>query len=106
MLTRGEVTLDVAEQLFIPFELQMRVQSSLHQDLVTPQRDRLANLLEQNVAVENIGLGIVDLAVKRTKVADRRADVGVIDVPVDVEGAIGLGMKPPADLIGGLAQLQ
>ena len=84
----------------------MRVQPSLHQDLVAPQRDRLADLLEQDVAVENVGLGVVDLAIKRAKVADRRADVGVIDVAVDVERAEGLGMEPPAHLIGGPAQLE
>ena len=101
-----EVALDVVEQLFIPLELQMRMQPALHQDLVAAQRDRLADLLEQDVAVEHIRLGVVDLAVKRAEVADGRADVGVIDVPVDVERAERLGMEPPADLIGGPAQLQ
>ena len=74
----------------------MRVQPALHQDLVAPQRDRLADLLEQHVAVEHVGLGVVDLAVERAEVADGRADVGVVDVAVDVVGAVRLGMEPPA----------
>ena len=84
----------------------MRVQPSLHQDLVAPQRDRLADLLEQDVAIEHIGFGVVDLAVERAEVADGRADVGVIDVAVDVVGAEGLGMEPPAHQVGGAAQLE
>ena len=82
------------------------MQPALHQDLVAAQRDRLADLLEQHVAVEDVGLGVVDLAVERAEVADRRADVGVVDVAVDVVGAIRLGMEPPADRVGGPAQLQ
>ena len=85
------------EQLFIPLELEMRVQPALHQDLVAAQGDGLADLLEQNVAIEHVGLGIVDFPVKRAEIADGRADVGVIDVAVDVVGAERLGMKPPAD---------
>ena len=82
------------------------MQPALHQDLVAAQRDRLADLLEQDVAVEHVGLGVVDLAVEGAEVADGRADVGVVDVAVDVVGAIRLGMEPPADRIGGPAQLQ
>ena len=63
------------------------MQPALHQDLVAAQRDGLADLLEQHVAVEDVGLGVVDLAIERAEVADRRADVGVVDVAVDVVGA-------------------
>ena len=82
------------------------MQPALHQDLVAAQRDGLADLLEQHLAVEDVGLGVVDLAVERAEVADRRADVGVVDVAVDVVGAIRLGMEPAADRVGGAAQLQ
>ena len=102
----GEVRLDVLEQLLIPLELQMRVQAPLHEDLVAPQRDRLANLVEQDVAIQDVSLGVVDFAVKRAKVADRRANVGVVDIAVDVVSPERLGMEPSAHLIGSPAQLQ
>ena len=80
------------------------MQAALHQDLVAAQRDGLADLLEQDVAVEDVGLGVVDLAVEGAEVADRGADVGVVDVPVDVVGAVRLGMEPLADGVGGAAE--
>ena len=61
------------------------MQAALHQDLVAAQRDRLADLLEQHVAIQHISLGVVDLAIERAEIADRRADVGVVDVAVDVD---------------------
>ncbi len=82
------------------------MQPALHQDLVAAQLHGLADLLEQHVAVEDVGVGGADLAVEGAEVADRGADVGVVDVPVDVVGAERLGMEPPADRVGGAAQLQ
>ena len=84
----------------------MRVQAALHQDLVAAQGDGLADLLEKHVAVEHVGVGIVDFPVERAEVADRRADVGVIDVAVDVVGPVRLRMKPPADEIGRAPELE
>ncbi len=40
-----KVTLDVTEQLFVPIELEGRMQSALHQDLIAAQRDGLFDLL-------------------------------------------------------------
>ncbi len=81
----GVVSLDVLEELFIPLELQMRVQATLHQDLIASESDRLANLLEEHVAVENVSFGVIDLPVEGAEVADSRAHVGVVDVAVDVD---------------------
>ena len=70
---------------------------------VAAQIDRLADFLEQDVAIEDVGVGVVDLAIEGAEVADRGAGVGVVDVAVDVVGAIRLGVQPPRDGIGRLA---
>ena len=59
--------LDVAEQLLVPLQGQMRMQSALHEDLVAAQRDGLADLVEQDVAIEHVGVGVVHLAVEAQK---------------------------------------
>src|SRR5262249_39762987 len=43
-------------------------------------------------------------AVERAEVADGSADVRVVDVAIDVVGAVRLGVQPAANLVGGLAQ--
>ena len=57
------------------------------QDLVAAQLDGLADLLEHDIAIEHVGLGVAHLAIEGAEIADRRADVGVIDIAVDVVGA-------------------
>jgi hypothetical protein len=94
------VGLDVVKQLFVPLEFEMRVQPTLHEDLVAPQRDGLADLLEQDLSVEHIGLGIADFPVESAEVANGCADVGVVDVPIDVVGPVRARMKPSGHRIG------
>ena len=102
----GKVGLDVVEQLLVPLELEVGMQPALHQDLVAAQRNRLADLLEQHVAVEHVGVGVIDLAVEGAEVADGRADIRVVDVAVNVVGSIGLGVQPLTDRLGGAAELE
>jgi len=49
-----EVRFDIAQQLFIPFQLKRRMQAPLHQNLVAPHRDRFFDLLEQHFALSQI----------------------------------------------------
>ena len=95
-----KVALDVAQQLFVPLELEFRVQSALHQDLVAAQVDRLLDFLQQHVALEHIAFRVFGLAKERAEIAHGRADVRVVDVAVDVVGAVRLGMQPARDRIG------
>ena len=81
-------------------------EAPLKQDLVAAQGHGLADFLEQDVAVEHIGFGVVDRAIEGAEIADRRADVGVVDVAVDVVGAVRLGMQPLADGICGAAKVE
>ena len=101
-----EMRLDVAEQVLVPFERNLGVKPPLHQDLIAADLDGFLDLLEQHVSIQHIRLGVTDLAVERAKVADGGANVGVIDVSIDVEGAVRLGMEPFADEVGGAAERQ
>ena len=76
----------------------------MHQDLVAAERDRLLDLLVELLARQDVGVGVARLAVEGAEVADGGADVGVVDVAVDVVGAVRLGMQPARDGVGGAAQ--
>src|SRR5208337_1454764 len=102
----GKMVLDVAEQLLVPLQSQMRMQSALHEDLVSAQRHGLADLLEQDVTVEHVRVGVVHLSIESAEIADGGADVGVVDVAVDVVRAVRLGMEPLADGLGRAAKVQ
>ena len=93
---------DVGEQLLVPFERQLRVQASLHQDLVAAECHRLVNLLVQHVARQDVHLFVPRRPIKRAEVADRGTLVGVIDVAVDVVRAKWLRMQPPCHGVGRL----
>ena len=103
--TFGIAGLQVAEQFLVPFELERRVHAALHQDLVAAEGDRLLDLLVELLARQDVGVGVARLAVERAEVADRGADVGVVDVAVDVVGAVRLGVQPHRDRVGGPAEL-
>jgi hypothetical protein len=95
-----ELPLHAAEQVFVPLERQLRVQAALNENLVAAEVDGFLNLLMQNFLGEDVRLAVADGSVERTEVADGRADVGVVDVPVDVVGAVTLGVQPARDGIG------
>ena len=95
----GKVVFDATKKIFVPLQRQRGVHAALHQDLVTAEGDRLLDLFEDHVAFEDVSLGAFRPAVERAEVADRRTDVGVVDVSIDVVGAIGLRMEPPRDRI-------
>ena len=78
--------------------------ASLQQGLVAAQGDGLLDLLVEHLAGQDVSVGIAALAVEGTKVAHGRADVGVVDVAIDVEGAVRLRMQPARDGVGGPAQ--
>ena len=92
---------DVAQQFLVPFQLVFRVQAPLHQDLVAADLDGLADFVQQHVAVQHPALVALRAAVERAKVTDRRADVRVVNVPVDVVRPITLRVRPPGDRVGG-----
>ncbi len=79
------------------------MKASLHQDLVPAELDGFSDLLEQLLAIKHVSLGALRRPVKRTKVANRSADVCVVDIPIDVVGAIALRMQSIRNGKGSLA---
>ena len=94
------MALDVAQQVFVPLERQLGVQSALHQNLIAPQVDGFLDLLQQHVAIQQVAFGVLRLAEERAEVAHGRADVRVVDVAVDVVRAIRLGMQAARHRVG------
>ena len=92
------------EQFFVPLELQLGVHPALQQDLVAAQGDRLLDLLQQLVAVEDVAFGVSGLRENAQKPQTAGADVRVVDVAVDVVGAKRLGMQPARDGVGRAAE--
>jgi hypothetical protein len=78
--------------------------AALQERLIAAQRNGFLDLLVDDLARQHVGAGVAGLAVERTEVADRGADVGVVDIAVDVVGAIRLGVQASADGVGGAAQ--
>ena len=84
----------------------MRMQAPLEQNLISTQSHGLANLLQQDLAIKHVSVSVVDFSVKGAEVADRRADIGVVDVAVDIVRAVRLGMESPANGLRRLAKFQ
>ena len=78
--------------------------AALHEGLIAAQGDGFLDLLVELLARQDVGVGVVALAVEGAEVAHGRADVGVVDVAVDVVGAVRLGVQPRRDGVGGPAQ--
>ena len=79
----GEAALDGAQQIFIPFDLQVGVQSALHEDPRPAEIERLLDLFEDHFVRVEIPFSVAHRPVERAKAAVFRAEVRVIDVPVD-----------------------
>src|SRR5580658_11086514 len=87
--------LDAAEHLFVPVDLEIGMQASLHQHAGASEFHGLANFLVDGVEVEDVAFRSrwpFQRTIKRTEGAIFRAEVGVINVAVDAvrHGAFGL----------------
>jgi len=79
------------------------VQAALHQDLIATKLGGFADFLQELAAIEDIAFGVFGRAIEGAEVADRRADVRVVDVAVDVVRAIRLRVQPARSCVGGAA---
>src|SRR6185312_4850797 len=95
----------IGQKLLVPFQLQGGMHAALHEDLVAAEGDGFLDLLVEFLARQNVGIGIGGLPEKGTEIADGGADVGVVDVAVDLVGAIGLRVEAKADGMGSAAEL-
>jgi hypothetical protein len=72
----------------------------LKQDLPTAELDGLLDFGKERRFIENIGIGIVFVSAKGAKLTPAYANVGVVNVPLDIIGSHIAGMKPLGHRIG------
>ena len=96
---------DVAHQLEVPLEGDVRVVSSLEEDLDPADRLALVDLGADLLEAQDVPFGVPGPAVERAELAIGDADVGVVDVPVDDVGddvfrvlPLALGVREAAQL--------
>jgi hypothetical protein len=100
----GESGFDIPEKLFVPLEFEVGVQATLHEDLVAAEIDGFLDLLEQFLPIQYVAFVAFRGSVKRAEVANSGADVGVVDVPIDVVGTVVLGVKAFGDCLCRLSE--
>ena len=98
-----EALLDRAQQILIPFDIQVRVQAALHQDAGAAQVDGLLDFLEDDFLRMHVAFGVAHGPVKRAKAAIFGAEIGVVDVAVDDVADHAFRMQLAADWVGGHA---
>src|ERR1044072_4976166 len=72
-----------SQQVFVTFDSKTRMQSSLHQDPGSTQRDRFVDLFANLIDRSHIGVRRARPAIESAKCANDVADIRVIDVPID-----------------------
>ena len=75
-----------AQQIFVPLDAEVRMQSTLHQHAGAAERDRLVDLLADLVERADVSVGRAGTAIERAEGADDVADVRVVDVAIDDVG--------------------
>src|ERR1051326_5706143 len=87
------------QQVLVPLNAEIGVQSALHQNASAAERNRLVDLFANCVDRLHVGIRRAGPPIKRTERADDVADVRVIDVSVDdVSDYVG-GMLALANLV-------
>src|SRR6185312_9213054 len=99
-----ETLLDTAQQVFVPVDLQIRVQAALHQDAGAAEVDRLADLVEDHFLRVHVAFLMPRRAVKGAEAAIFGAEIRVIDIAIDDVADHALGVQLAAHLIAGHAE--
>jgi hypothetical protein len=97
----GIMTFDIGQHVFIPTEFKFWMQSALQQNLVSAEVYGLFDFLQQICTVQHVAFFVFGAAVKRAEIADGRADVGVVDVPVNVVSAVIFRVQAFGYRVGG-----
>src|ERR1700748_1781679 len=83
MTPDSKTCFDRAQQVLIPLDLQVWVQTALHENPRTAQIYRLLNFAQNRLDGENVAFGMSHGPVKGTKTTVLRAKIRVIDIAVD-----------------------
>src|SRR5689334_5324636 len=102
----GVIALDVAHQIEVPVERDVRIVSALDQDLYTAKRFYFVDLGPDLLEGERIAFAVLGPASECAEAAISHADVRVVDVAVDDVGDCAAGMLLLTHPIGGHSQLE
>ena len=103
-LERRIAIFDRPEEVLVPDEWEIRIVSTLKQQLHAPNGDRLVYLAKQLLEPEHVSFGRPDGTVECAEVALGDADVGVVDVPIDDVGHGAAGVLASPDAVGDLTE--
>src|SRR5258706_7818412 len=88
---------DAAQHLLVPVDLEVGMEAALHQDSGTAKLDGLADLFVDGVEIEDIAVlrgGAFQRAIEGAEGAGFGAEVGGVEVAVDVIGEGAFRLKP------------
>src|SRR5580693_8341296 len=95
-----EFDFDGAKEVFIPFDLEVRVQAALEEDARAAEVDGLLDLVEDDFARENVAFLAAHGTVEGAEAAVFGAEVGVVDVAIDDVRDNSVGVVFAADGVG------
>ena len=78
--------LELAQERRVPVEVEIGMQPALHQNAAAAELEGLLDLAVDLVIAQHVSPALTGRSVKRAEVADRRADVRIVDVAIDNEG--------------------
>lgn len=88
-----------SQQILVPFDIEIRVKSALHEHAGPAERDRFVDTLLDLFDRMNVSIRLSGTAIERTECTDDIADVGVIDIAVDDIRNNVAWIFPLADLV-------
>lgn len=98
-----EVRFDRPEQILVPVNFQIGVQTALHENAGAAEINGLLDFGEDRLPGKDVAFLVTRRPVKRTKAAVLGAEIGVIDVPVDDVADNPLRVQFAANGVGGHA---
>ncbi len=93
-----------AQHFLVPIQLEFWMQSALEQDLVASECDGLLDFFQQYFPRQHVTFFVFGAAVERAEVTDCGANVGVIDIAINVVGSIVLRVQPIGHCVGGSSE--
>ena len=96
----AEARLDRPQQIFVPFDLQLRMQSALHQNAGAAQVDGLLNLVEDHFLRMHVAFRMAHGPVEGAEAAIFRAEIRVVDVAIDDVADDAVRMQLAAHRVG------
>jgi hypothetical protein len=92
MQVDGKSLFDGAEQVLVPFDLEIGMKSALHEDAGAAEVEGLLDLLKDHFLRQNVAFCVSHGPVEGAKAAILGAEVGVVDIAIDDVGDDSLGV--------------